>query len=59
MKRSVGPKLTSRFSHQATLPVSGFAFTTTFFDSSSCERDFVSAKAGISVLNSVEAFEPE
>ena len=58
MKRSVGPKPTRRLSHHATLPVSGFALTTTFFDSSSCDRAFVSAKAGISVLNWVEAFDP-
>ena len=40
------------------LPVSGFAFTTTFFSSSRFESDFVSANAGISVWKSVEAFEP-
>ena len=58
MKRSVGPKPSSRFSHHATLPVSGLALTTTPFCSSSFESDFVSANAGISVLKRVDGFEP-
>ena len=58
MKRSVGPKPSSRLSHHATLPVSGLALTTTLFDSSRFESAFVSANAGISVLKLVDGFEP-
>jgi hypothetical protein len=39
------------------LPVSGFALTTTPFDSSRWDSALVSAKAGISVLKLVDGFE--
>ncbi len=58
MKRIVGPKLRSRLSHHGRLPASGLALTTTAFVWSRSESEVVSAKAGISVWNSVEAFEP-
>jgi len=58
MKRIVGPNETRTLSHQATLPVSGLALTTTSSFSSRSESDFVSAKDGISVENWVDGLEP-
>ena len=57
-KRIVGPKPTSRLSHQGAPRSSGTAFTTTPFSSSSFESATVSANAGISVRNRVVGFEP-
>ena len=57
MNRSVGPKPSSRFAHHEPPLSSGCALTTTPFRCRSCESAFVSAKAGISVLNLVVGFE--
>ena len=54
----MGPKPTSRFSHHGVPVCSGCALTTTALLCNSCERAFVSAKVGISVLKWVVAFEP-
>src|SRR5689334_1262045 len=51
MKRGVGPKPSNRFSHHGAPVSSGCALTVTPFDCRRCESAFVSAKAGISVLN--------
>src|SRR5204862_3182417 len=56
-KRIVGPKLSNNCSHHATLPVSGFALTTTFFRWSRRDSACVSAKVGISVLKRVVGFD--
>ncbi len=55
MKSNVGPKPSRRFSHHGTPVSSGFALTTTPFFSSRFDSSFVSANAGISVLNLVVA----
>ena len=57
MKSSVGPNPSSRFSHHGAPVSSGWAFTITPCDCRRCESAFVSAKAGISVLNLVVACE--
>ncbi len=57
MKRSVGPKPSSRFSHHGAPVSSGCALTTTPFDCNRWASWFWSAKAGISVLNFVVACE--
>jgi hypothetical protein len=56
--RIVGPKPSRTLSHQGALELSGLAFTTTPFDSSSLDRALVSAKAGISVRKRVDALDP-
>ena len=57
-RRMVGPKPSRRFSHQGAPVSSGCALITTCLRWSSCESAFVSANAGISVLNAVVFFEP-
>ena len=56
-KRIVGPKPTSRLSHQGVPVSSGCALSTTCLRWSSCESAFVSANSGISVLNAVVFFD--
>ena len=58
MKRIVGPKPTSRFSHQGAPVWSGVALTTTPFSCNSDDSASVIAKAGISVWNCFVFFEP-
>ena len=58
MKRTVGPNPSRRFCHHGAPVSSGFAFTTTPFSCNRFESLSVFAKAGISVLNCVVAFEP-